>query len=181
MAEQATFRIWRGDNGERQVRRLQHRSFERHGGAGCGAPAFRHAGQRSGGALELQGGQVRVVLGGNQRQAAADVHDAAESAAISTQPVTIEPMQHFPARQGSGDRRLLELPGQEEDQEVQAAQAGRPRRHLAHAAGRRRPRAGIPQVHRVFPVPGRVPRAARPSHARRVHRAAFLVYTAHWR
>ena len=36
------------------------------------------AGQRYGGALELQGGQVRIVLGGDQRQAAADVHDADE-------------------------------------------------------------------------------------------------------
>ena len=35
-------------------------------------------------ALELQGGQVRLVLGGDQRQAAADVHDAAESRWIST-------------------------------------------------------------------------------------------------
>ena len=31
---------------------------------------------RPGGALELQGRQVRVLLGGGQRQAAADVHDA---------------------------------------------------------------------------------------------------------
>ena len=38
-----------------------------------------HAGQRYGRALELQGGQVRIVLGRNQRQAAADVHDAPES------------------------------------------------------------------------------------------------------
>ena len=36
------------------------------------------AGQRSGGALELQGRQVRVVLGRDQRQAAPDVHDAAD-------------------------------------------------------------------------------------------------------
>ena len=39
---------------------------------------------------------MRVVLGRDQRQAAADVHDAAEHAAISTQPVTVEPMQTFP-------------------------------------------------------------------------------------
>ena len=35
------------------------------------------------------------------------------------------------------------------------------------------PRAGVPQVHRVLPVPGRVPRAARPPQARRVHRPAL--------
>ena len=32
-------------------------------------------------AMELQGRQVRVVLGGNQRHAPADVHDAAQPAA----------------------------------------------------------------------------------------------------
>ncbi len=89
------------------------------------------------------------------------------------QPVTIEPMKSVPADQGPGDRRLVEFRGQEEDQEVQAAQAGRPRRHLAHGPGRRRPRAGVPQVHRVLPVPGRLPRPARSPHARRVHRSAL--------
>ena len=33
------------------------------------------------------------------------------------------------------------------------------------AAGRRRARAGVPQVHRVLPLPGRLPRAARPPDA----------------
>ena len=79
-----------------------------------------------------------------------------------------------PADPGSGDGCLVELPSQEEDQEVQAAQARRAGRHLADGAGRRRPRAGIPQVHRVLPVPGRVPRAARPPQARGVHRPALL-------
>ena len=72
----------------------------------------------------------------------------------------------LPAHQGPGDRRLVELPGQEADPAVQAAAARRPRRHLAHGAGRRGPRAGIPQVHRVLPVPGRLPRAARSPQAR---------------
>ena len=39
-------------------------------------------------------------------------------------------------------------------------------------AGRRRARAGVPQVHRVLPLPGRLPRAARPSDVRRVRRSA---------
>ena len=51
--------------------------------------------------------------------------------------------------------------------------ARRRRRHLAHAAGGHRPRAGVPQVHRVLPVPGRLPRPARPPQARRVHRPAL--------
>ena len=42
-----------------------------------------------------------------------------------SKPVTVEPMKAFPLDQGSRDRRLVELPGQEADQAVQAAQAGR--------------------------------------------------------
>ena len=84
-----------------------------------------------------------------------------------------EPMQAFPLDPRPGHRRVLELPRQEGDQAVQAADAGRPRRHLAHAAGGHRARAGVPQVHRVLPVPGRLPRAARPPQARGVHRAAL--------
>ena len=80
---------------------------------------------------------------------------------------------HLPADQGPGHRRLVELPRQEEGHpEVHAAPGRRRRRHLADGAARHRPRAGIPQVHRVLPVPGRVPRAARPRQARGVHRAA---------
>ena len=45
--------------------------------------------------LELQGRQVRLVLGRDQRQAAADVHDAAEHARPA-EPVTVEPMRAFP-------------------------------------------------------------------------------------
>ena len=56
------------------------------------------------------------------------------------QPVTVEPMKTFPHDQGSGDGRLLELPRENRHQAIQAAQARRPRRHLAHVAGRCRPR-----------------------------------------
>ena len=34
--------------------------------------------------LELQGGQVRLVLGGDQRQAAADVHERGSTRSTST-------------------------------------------------------------------------------------------------
>ena len=86
------------------------------------------------------------------------------------------------AHQGSGDRRIVELSGQEADQAVQAAAARRPGRHLAHESGRRRSRAGIPQVHRVLPVPGRLPRPARPPQARAVHRPALSWSTSpRWR
>src|SRR5690349_18945456 len=49
---------------------------------------------------------------------------------------------------------------------------------MAYAAGRHRPRSGIPEVHRVLPLPGRVSRAARPPQAQRVHRPRFLVHAA---
>ena len=52
--------------------------------------------QRPGRALELQGRQVRLVLGRDQRQAAAHVHDAARPTCRSDEPVTIEPMRAFP-------------------------------------------------------------------------------------
>ncbi len=95
----------------------------------------------------------------------------------STQPVTIEPMQAFPLDHGPRHRRVVELRGEEDDQAVQAAHARRAGRHLAHEPGRRRPRAGVPQVHRVLPVPGRLPRPARPPQARRVHRPALPAST----
>ena len=79
-----------------------------------------------------------------------------------------------PADQGPGHRRVVELPRQEGPQDVQAAPAGARRRHVADGAERRRSRPGIPQVHRVLPVPGRLPRAARSRQARGVHRAALL-------
>ena len=66
-----------------------------------------------------------------------------------------------PARARSRHRRVVELRGQEEDQEVHAAPARRARRHVADAAGGHRSRAGIPEVHRVLSVSGRLPRAAR--------------------
>ena len=46
--------------------------------------------------LELQGRQVRLLLGGNQRHAPADVHDAPERRCRSISPVTVEPMRAFP-------------------------------------------------------------------------------------
>ena len=78
------------------------------------------------------------------------------------------------ADQGSGHRRLVELPRQEGDPEVPASPGRCARRHVADGAARRRSRPGVPQVHRVLPVPGRLPRPARPQQARGVHRAAVL-------
>ena len=75
--------------------------------------------------LELQGRQVRLLLGGDQRQAAAHVHDAAR-------PCPDRRADHgradagLPVDEGPRDRRVVELRGQEEDQAVQAAPARRP-------------------------------------------------------
>ena len=77
--------IWRGD-GERRAQFEEYttRSLRGHGRPRRRPPDPGRAGQRSRRALELQGRQVRLVLGGDQRQPAADVHDAAESSSIST-------------------------------------------------------------------------------------------------
>ena len=74
---QATFRIWRGERGKGELQGLQDRGRRGHGRARRRPPDPGRAGQRPGGALELQGGQVRLVLGRGQRHAEADVHDAA--------------------------------------------------------------------------------------------------------
>ena len=66
-----TFRIWRGDAERRQTGRLHDRSLRGHGRAGRRAQDPGHAGQRPRLPLELQGGQMRLLLGGNQRHAAA--------------------------------------------------------------------------------------------------------------
>ncbi len=64
----------------RGVRGLRHRDLRGHGRARCRAPHPGRAGARPGVPLELQGRQVRIVLGRDQRPAEADVHDAAEHA-----------------------------------------------------------------------------------------------------
>ena len=171
---QATFSIWRSEpGGARRVQGLHHRDLRRHGRPRRGPQDPGRAGAGPGVPLELQGRQVRIVLGGDQRQAAPDVHEppqldrphaAGEGRADAG----------LPADQGPRHRRVVELPRQEGPEEVQAAPGRRARRHLADAAARHRSRPGIPQVHRVLPVPGRLPRAARSRQARGVHRAALL-------
>ena len=75
----ATFRIWRG---ERRAGEFQDYTTEVSEGMVVLDAVHQiqaDAGQRPGRALELQGRQVRLVLGRDQRHAQADVHDAAES------------------------------------------------------------------------------------------------------
>ena len=68
--------------------------------------------------------------------------------------------------------RLVELRGQQDDPAVHAAR-GRAAGGLALAAGGHRARPGVPQVHRVLPVPGRLPRPAQPRDREAVHGSAL--------
>ena len=70
-ATSATFRIWRGDAQRRRVPGLHDRRVRRHGRARRRASDPGRAGERSRRPLELQGGQMRVVFGGSQRQSRA--------------------------------------------------------------------------------------------------------------
>ena len=73
------------------------------------------------------------------------------------EPVTVEPMRAFPPVRDlvtdvSWNFRV------KSDHAVQAPRAGRAGRDLAHRPVGRRPGAGVPEVHRVLPLPGRLPR-----------------------
>ena len=77
------------------------------------------------------------------------------------EPITITPLRTFPHHPRPRDRRVVQLREGEAGAGVQAP-APRARRHLPHAPGGHRPRPGVPQVHRVLPLPERVPRHPRP-------------------
>ena len=112
---QATFRIWRGDRRAAAARSTTITTdVSTEGMVVLDAVHQIQAEQANDLAvrLELQGGQVRLVLGGDQRQAAADVHDAAEHLPLD-QPVTRRADARVPADQRPGDGRVVELRGQE--------------------------------------------------------------------
>jgi hypothetical protein len=79
--------------------------------------------------------------------------------------------------EGFGHGRFLEFPVKKK-----LRSSNRDRRmhqtDLAHAAGGYRSSAGIPKMHRVFSLPGRLPRAARSSDARQFIGPRFLIYVA---
>jgi succinate dehydrogenase / fumarate reductase iron-sulfur subunit len=89
------------------------------------------------------------------------------------EPISVEPMRAFPPikdlvtdvswnyRVKQGHRAVTPRQADAPDGTWRMQQAGC------------RSSAGVPQVHRVLPVPGRLPRAARPPQARRVHRPAL--------
>ena len=109
------FEIWRGEPGgdAARSRTIATDGLRRHGRARRRAPDPGRTGARPRRALELQGRQVRLVLGRDQRQAAADVHDAAEHAR-SARAGDRRADARVPADQGPRHRRLVELPRQEE-------------------------------------------------------------------
>ena len=78
----------------------------------------------------------------------------------------------LPAHPRPRHRRVLELRGQQDDPAVHAAGRRAPG-GLALAAGGHRAGPGVPQVHRVLPVPGRLPRPAQPRDRAAVHGPAL--------
>src|SRR2546427_7578469 len=116
---------------------------------------------------------MRIVLGGNQRHAEAYVYDKNERAPVGKAGDS-RADESVSDRERPDHGRFLELSGKEKDQEVQTAVTRCTGWHLANATRRYRSRPGISKVHRVFPLPGRVSRAARSLLARPIHRAALF-------
>ena len=79
--KQATFRIWRGNAQGGEFRDYTTERFRGNGRARCGQSHSGDAGERPRLPMELQGRQMRLVFGRNQRHAEVDVHDATERSA----------------------------------------------------------------------------------------------------
>ena len=116
---------------------------------------------RPGRALELQGRQVRVLLGGGQRPAPAHVPGPPVRPSRRASRSPSRPLRTFPV--------IRDLVTDVSFNYVKAAQvpaftpsAEQPQAPFRMAAGRRGALAGVPQVHRVLPVPEHLPRDPRP-------------------
>ena len=113
---------------------------------------------------------MRLVQRRGRRPAEPDLQDAA----VGLRPRAADHRRAdagLPADPRPGDRRLVELRGQQDHRAVHAA--GRQAAGgVALAAAGHRAGPGIPQVHRVLPVPGRLPRPAQPRDRQAVHGAA---------
>ena len=101
--------------------------------------------------LELQGGQVRLVQRRDQRQAAPHVHDA-DGHFEPGETITVAPMKTFPLFRDLVTDVSYNF---EKAKEIPAFKPGpkEARRHAADVAGGRGARPGVPEVHRVLPVP----------------------------
>ena len=121
-AQTATFAVWRGDDQDWPVRETCATEVSE-GMVVLDAVHQIQAEQANDLAVRwnCKAGKVRLVLGRGQRQAAADVHDAAESRSPLDKPVTVEPMRRLPADQGPRHRRLVELRVKKRHQAVHAA------------------------------------------------------------
>src|SRR5260221_476125 len=95
-----------------------------------------------------------------QWQAAAHVHDAHEHLCRRRADHGLADA-HVSADQGPGHQRLVQLRESQDHPRVQAPRA-RSGRYAADVPGRCGPGPGVPQVHRVLLVPGRLPRHSRP-------------------
>src|SRR4029077_14650548 len=129
-------------------------------------------GRGSCGPLELQGGKMRLMLGRNQWHAEINVHDAAEYAPAG-EACDCRTHEGISANKGPGHGRIVELRGKEAHPKVRAAAAGRARCYLADRPGGCGAGAGVSKVHRVLSLSGCLPRLARASHARTIHRPAI--------
>ena len=90
------------------------------------------------------------------------------------EPITVSPMRAFPVIRDLVTDVSFNYAVARQIPPFQPRPEGG-RRHLPHGAGRRRPRPGVPQVHRVLPLPERLPRHPRPRGEQgRLRRPAFL-------
>src|SRR6266496_2656788 len=101
----------------REISRLRDRSCRRHGRARCGARYPAHTSAGSCLPMELQGWQVRVVLGGSQWNAETHVYDATERVAVGKTGDSGAD-ESFPNIEGFGHRGLVEFSCEETDQTV---------------------------------------------------------------
>src|SRR5262245_21027827 len=111
---------------------------------------------------------MRLVQRRGQRQTCADVQVA--HGPLPRGPADPRaPDEDLPDREGPRHRRVVELRGQQAHPALQASGE----RGVEVATERHRSRPGVPQVHRMLPVPERVPRAAQPRAQAPVRRTAL--------
>src|SRR5687767_11616173 len=109
--------------------------------------------------MELQGGQMRLMLGGDKWEAKVDVHD---STRYDSDRRTRDDRTdtRVSVDQGPDHGCFLELRGKKTNKEIQTSTARRTGRHVEDAAIRRRPGSGISKMYRVLSLSGRVPCAS---------------------
>src|SRR6266480_4617406 len=102
----------------RRISRLHDGSCRRHGRARCRARYPAHAGAGPRLPMELQGWEMRVVLGGSQWNAETHVYDATERVAVGKTSDS-RANESLSDPQGFGHGGLVEFSGEEKDKTVQ--------------------------------------------------------------